>query len=125
MLCVDRPCGKKTTGLDGRRAERVSNDQKERLGSRLGSLNLGLTGCLVIRAILNVEIQTLDGRGEGGVRKAANLLEGGPWLSAALGTGQRPMSRYVRRVATCEETGDKGSLVLSASLRGCAEGSNT
>jgi hypothetical protein len=123
MSCVDRPCGKKTTGLDGRRAERVSNDQKEQLGSRLGSLNLDLTGCLVIRAILNVEIQTLEGARGGGCEEGRESIGGwGLWLSAALGTGQRPMSRYVRRLLGNRR---QGSLVLSASLRGCAEGSNT
>ena len=125
MLCVDRPCGKKTTGLDGRRAERVSNDQKERLGSRLGSLDLGLTGCLVIRAILNVEIQTLEGARGGGCEEGRESLGGGALAVGSAGDRTETDVEICKKVATCKETGDKGSLVLSASLRGCAEGSNT
>jgi hypothetical protein len=52
MLCVDRLRGKKTTGLDGRCAERVSNDQKRRTRVTTGKSDFDLTDWLVIRTIL-------------------------------------------------------------------------
>jgi hypothetical protein len=105
MLCVDRPCGKKTTGLDGRRAERVSNDQKERLGSQLGSLNLDLADCLVIRAILNVEIQTLEGtRGGGGEDGRESIGGGGALAVGSAGDRTETDVKICKKVARKQAT---------------------